>query len=160
VRQGFSLIEVIISVMIITVLGFSLLQMNSNTIRSVELFENRLKVDEFSSPVFHNINEELHDKSDTIYDFIKMRYSSINDDDLIEYLKSREYLYRQNELYFLHFGEDGDLSMEAVENSESGKEVTSEVKREGVLIEEVVLRDEGNSSTSIYHFSFSEESAK
>jgi prepilin-type N-terminal cleavage/methylation domain-containing protein len=155
VRNGFSLVEVVISVLIISVIGIALLQMNSNTIRSIQLFENRLKVDEYSSPIFLNIDSELHNKSQTVYEFVKSKYGTVNDTDLIEYLDKKELLYQQRELYFLHFGEDGELSMDSMNDSESGREVTSEVQKEGVLIEEVSIKDENNNSTSLYHFSFS-----
>lgn len=158
-RNGFSLVEVIIAVLIISVVGFALLQMQSNTIRSLKLLETRMEVNEYSSFLFGTISKDLHGKRRDVYEYIKERYN-IDNDDLIKYLKEGEYEYRQDEMYFLHFGEGEDengdengLVMDQPDDFAS-KDATDEVKREGVLVERVMVKDENNNSTSLYHFSF------
>jgi len=154
-KRGFTLIEIVITVMIISVIGFALLQMQSNTIKTLELLDKRLKVNKYSSFIFSNISQNFHNKDKTVYEFIKDRYN-LDDDDLILYLKEKEYGYTQDELFFLNFGEndnDGESEM-LMESSNNKDEVTDEIKKQGVLIERVSIKDENNNSTSIYHFSY------
>ncbi len=157
-RNGFSLVEVIISVLIISIVGFALLQMQSTTLKSLSLIETRLEVNEFSSLIFGKVTKDLHEKKRTAYEYIQDRYT-IDSDDLIRYLKEREYEYTQEELYFLHFGDNEEESDEEsliMESRDSftDKEATDDVKQEGVLIETVRIKDDNNNSTSLYHFSF------
>lgn len=166
-KQGFTLIEVIIAVVIISVVGLALLQMRGDTIRSLKLIETRMEVNKYSSFIFGTISKDLHGKNLEVYDYIKDRYF-IKDDELIHYFKSAKYEYRQDEIYFLHFGENEDNIDNETDIEESlvmdsstdlnNKQVTDEVKREGVLVERVMIKDENNNSTSLYHFSFLKKS--
>ena len=153
-KNGFTLIEIVITVMLVSIMGFALLQMQSNTLRSLELLDKRLKVNQYSSFLFSNITKDLHKKHRTVYEFIKDRYT-IDDDDIIRYLKEKEYEYTQDEMFFLNFGEneDGDAEM-ITERSDNTREVNNEIKNEGVLIERISIRDDNNNSTSLYHFSY------
>jgi len=156
-KKGFTLVEIVITVMIISIVGMGLLQTHSNSMKTLELINSRMEVNKFSTFIFSNISKNLHQKQRTVYEFIKDRYQ-INDDDVIDYLKSATYLYTQNELIFLNFGEnadeeDGSLFQQS-SNQESNQEVSDEVKREGVLVEKISIKDENNNSTSLYHFSY------
>jgi hypothetical protein len=132
--------------------------MQSTTLKSLSLIETRLEVNEFSSLIFGKVTKDLHEKKRTAYEYIQDRYT-IDSDDLIRYLKEREYEYTQEELYFLHFGDNEEESDEEsliMESRDSftDKEATDDVKQEGVLIETVRIKDDNNNSTSLYHFSF------
>jgi len=129
--------------------------MKSNTIRSLELLDTRLKANKYSSFIFSNITKDLHEKKKTVYEFIQDRYN-IRDDELVEYLKNKEYRYTQDELFFLNFGEneDGESEIMQEQQTQNNDEVTDEIKKQGVLIEKVTIKDESNNSTSIYHFSY------
>ena len=154
-KKGFTLVEIIITVMIISIVGMGLLQTHSNSMKTLELINTRMKVNKFSTFLFGNISKNLHKKQRTVFEFIKDRYQ-INDDEIINYLKSETYLYTQNELFFLNFGEnmdDGDDSL-FEKSSSKDKQVADEVKREGVLVEKISIKDENNNSTSLYHFSY------
>lgn len=141
--------------MIITIMGFALLQMQSNTIKSLDLLDRRLDVNKYSSFLFSNISKDNHKKEKTVYDFIKERYN-IDDDDIIEYLKMQKYQYNQEEMFFLTFGENEDIDDEVViASSESNlDEVGEDIKRVGLLVERVSIKDENNNSTSIFHFEY------
>ena len=156
-KKGFTLVEIVITVMIISIVGMGLLQTHSNSMKTLELINSRMEVNKFSTFIFSNISKNLHQKQRTVYEFIKDRYQ-INDDDIIDYLKSATYLYTQNELFFLNFGENADEEDDSLfqqsSNQESNKEVSDEVKREGVLVEKISIKDENNNSTSLYHFSY------
>ena len=158
-RKSFTLIEIVITVMLISIIGFALLQMQSNTIRSLELLDKRLKVNKYSSFIFSTISKNLHKKNRTVYEFIKDRYI-IDDDDVIRYLKEKEYVYTQDEMFFLNFGEneDGETEMEmqssAKDRDSEDIESSEAIKKNGVLVERVSIRDENNNSTSLYHFSY------
>ncbi|HIC11010.1 MAG TPA: type II secretion system protein [Campylobacterales bacterium] len=158
-KRGFTLVEVLVAVLIISVVGVALLKMRGDMVRSLSLVDSRMKVNRFSSFIFGKVSKKLHGKNLEVYEYVKERYN-IKDDDLIHYLKSAKYEYRQDEIYFLHFGEnsdsgeDGEMADSLVMDTPSDKEVSDEVKREGVLVERVMIRDENNNSTSIYHFSF------
>ena len=158
-RRGFTLAEVLVAVLIISVVGVALLKMRGDMVRSLSLVDSRMKVNQFSSFIFGKVSKNLHGKNLEVYEYVKERYN-IKDNDLIHYLKSAKYEYRQDEIYFLHFGEnsdsgeDGDIADSIVMDTPSDREVADEVKREGVLVERVMIRDENNNSTSIYHFSF------
>jgi len=98
-KKGFTLVEIVITVMIISIVGMGLLQTHSNSMKTLELINSRMEVNKFSTFIFSNISKNLHKKQRTVYEFIKDRYQ-INDDDIIDYLKSATYLYTQNELFF------------------------------------------------------------
>jgi len=154
-KKAFTLIEIVITVLIISIIGFALLQMKSNTIKSLELLDTRLKVNKYSSFIFSNITKDLHEKQKSVYEFIQDRYN-IRDDELIEYLKNKEYRYTQDELFFLNFGEneEGDSEIMQEDRNQNRDEVTDEIKKQGILIERISIKDEINNSTSIYHFSY------
>ena len=153
-KKAFTLIEIVITVLIISIIGFALLQMQSNTIKSLELLDTRLKVNKYSSFIFSKITKNLHEKHKSVYEFIQDRYN-ITDDELLEYLKNKEYRYFQEELFFLNFGENEDGENEMMqEQSQNDDEVTDEIKKQGILIERVSIKDEMNNSTSIYHFTY------
>jgi prepilin-type N-terminal cleavage/methylation domain-containing protein len=155
-KKAFTLVEVIISILIISVMGFALLQMHSNTLKSLDLLDKRLEVNKFSSFIFSKVSEDLHGKRKTVYEYIKDRYV-IDDDDLIRHLKLRTYEYSQDEVYFLNFGENGDINSSILSSSKEDrplpKGASDDIKREGVLVERVSIKDENNNSTSIFHFS-------
>jgi len=158
-RGAFTLVEVMVAVVLISVVGFALLQMQSNTIRSLSLIETRMEVNRYSSFIFGKIDKNLHGTKKDVYEYVKDRYN-IKDDDLIKYLKKGEYEYRQDEVYFLHFGDGEDENQDedglVIDKAEdfASKDATDEVKRVGILVERVMIKDENNNSTSLYHFSF------
>jgi prepilin-type N-terminal cleavage/methylation domain-containing protein len=159
-KGGFTLIEIVITVLIVSVAGLGYLQTHSNSIRAIELLDNRMRVNEFSSFIFSNIDIELHNKKKSVKEFIEERYSTIDDDDLLTYLKEKEFEYTQDELYFMNFGENEEEAEEAgffkdVSNSDESQ-ASEALKRTGILVELVTIRDDNNNSTSIYHFSYLE----
>jgi hypothetical protein len=159
-RKSFSLIEILIVVAIASIVGLTNIQMHSNSLRILELVDSRIEANKFSSFIFSNIDIELHNKKKSVKEFIEDRYT-ITDDELLHYLKEREFEYLQDELYFMNFGsgeessEEEMMGFEKVEES-SEVEATEELQKNGILIELVTIKDERNSSVSLYHFTFME----
>ena len=51
-KKAFTLIETLMAVVIISIVGYALLQTHSNVIHSLTLFADRMKVNEYSSILF------------------------------------------------------------------------------------------------------------
>lgn len=158
-KKAFTLIETLMAVVIISIVGYALLQTHSNVIHSLTLFADRMKVNEYSSILFSKISKDFHNKKRDLYEYAKEIYS-INDDDLIKFLKKEEFLYKQEELYFMRLGEseDGnglneDLMAEFERRDENG-EIIKSVEGAGISIEQITISNDNNLSTFIYHFTY------
>ncbi len=162
---GFTLIEVMISVVIISVVGFTMLQTHANSIYSLSLFAERMKANEYSSLLFTKISKDLNNKTRDLYEFIQDQYV-ITDDDLLKFLKKHEFLYKQKELYFMRLGDSSDIEneelMQEIKRQDENGETVNVAEGEGVSIEQITVSNilENNISSFVYHFTFERNNSK
>ncbi len=95
--KAFTLIEVLVSVMILAVVGTGLLQISSNSKDNFMFLKAKGEFDRLASIAFVHNNQKYHHKEITLYDFIKDDYSGI-DDDLRRYLKGIKVSYSHEEV--------------------------------------------------------------
>ncbi len=95
--KGFTLIEVLVSVMILAVVGTGLLQISTNSKHNFIFLKEKSKFDRLASIAFTHNNQKYHHKEMTLYDFIRDDYDKI-DDDLRKYLKTFKVKYNHEEV--------------------------------------------------------------
>ncbi len=95
--KAFTLIEVLVSVMILAIVGTGLLQISSNSKDNFIFLKKKGEFDRLASIAFVHHKQKYHHKDMTLYDFIEDSYSNI-DDDLRKYLKAIKVSYSQEEV--------------------------------------------------------------
>jgi prepilin-type N-terminal cleavage/methylation domain-containing protein len=95
--KAFTLIEVLVSVMILAVVGTGLLQISSNSKHNFIFLKEKSKFDRLASIAFIHNTQKYHHKEMTLYDFIRDDYEKI-DDELRKYLKSYKVKYSHEEV--------------------------------------------------------------
>lgn len=126
--RAFTIIEVMVSVIIISIVGLSLLKIHSNQTSTFEFARDRVKINERASIVISNYSENLEFKRENLYDLLKSKYPNIDSDSLIQTLKSTEFEVKKVELsrinpfssYFEEEEEDEYISdLDELEQEES-----------------------------------------
>ena len=91
--KGFTLIEVLVSVVILAIVGVGLLQISINSKKNFEFLKEKISFDRLSSIAFTHNSNDLHNKDMTLFQFIEDNYDNI-DDDIRKYLDSKKVTYR------------------------------------------------------------------
>ncbi len=94
VSRGFILIEVIISVMLLSLAGTALLKANSNQKKIYSITQDKLSFSKKISIITNRSSADLHNKKINLYDSIKGRYQ-LKNSELIKILKETEIEYAQ-----------------------------------------------------------------
>jgi len=117
IREGFTLIEVLIATVILAVVGTGLLQISSNYKKNFEFLKRKSQLAYLASiPLIHN-NQKYHNSDKTLYQFIEDSYTDI-DDDLRRYLDEYKVHYEEEEISSISTGEDlNDTDDEQNQNS-------------------------------------------
>ena len=95
--KAFTLIEVLVSVMILAVVGTGLLQVSSNSKHNFIFLKQKSEFDRLASIAFIHNDQKYHHKDLTLFDFIKDDYTNI-DDELRKYLKEIKVSYSHEEV--------------------------------------------------------------
>ena len=95
--KAFTLIEVLVSVMILAVVGTGLLEISTNSKHNFIFLKEKSEFTRLASIAFIHNNQKFHHKDMTLYDFIKDDYENI-DDDLRKYLKEIKVHYSHEEI--------------------------------------------------------------
>ena len=107
IREGFTLIEVLIATVILAVVGTGLLQISSNYKKNFEFLKRKSQLAYLASiPLIHN-NQKYHNSDKTLYQFVEDSYTDI-DDDLRRYLDQYKVHYEEEEISSISTG--GDLN--------------------------------------------------
>jgi prepilin-type N-terminal cleavage/methylation domain-containing protein len=104
-KRGFTLIEILVSVMILAIVGTGLLQMSINAKRNFEYLRDKEKFDTLASIAFVHNDISLHNKDLTLYEILEDSYTDI-DDEVRSYLKSIKIGYTQKQISSLSIGDD------------------------------------------------------
>ncbi len=119
--KAFTLIEVLVSVMILAVVGTGLLQISSNSKHNFMFLKEKSEFDRLASIAFIHNEQKYHHKDITLYDFIKDDYTNI-DDDLRKYLKGVKVSYSHEEVSTFNPLEGGIDEQNQNEEQEQGLE--------------------------------------
>jgi len=142
-RAGFTLVEVLIAVVIISIVIMSLLQMYANNVHIFSSIKQKTDVNKYASFFISNPDMGLENKSITIYDLLD---DFDLDDDLRRELKNikAKIIYQELEVIDMSDFEDDD-SLQEDNSEENKKEVNSNMVIE---IGKTILRL-NNSSTAL-----------
>ena len=106
--KAFTLVEVLISVMILAVVGTGLLQISTNSKHNFEFLKQKSKFSRLASIAFIHNDQKYHHKDMTLYDFLRDDYPNL-DDELRKYLKEVKVSYSHEEFStFSPLGEDNE----------------------------------------------------
>ncbi|HIP44688.1 MAG TPA: hypothetical protein EYG93_05075 [Sulfurospirillum arcachonense] len=107
VNRGFILIEIIISVMLLSFAGIALLKVNSNQKKLYSIAKNKLEISKKMSILINQHSIDLHKKKINLYDSIKKKYN-LKNDKLIKILKETdiEYTQKYSSMMKLNLDED------------------------------------------------------
>jgi len=94
--SGFTLIEVLVSIIILSVVSVGLFQISSNSQHNFLFLKKKSAFDRLSSLVFMHRNRNWHNSQKSLYDFIASEYA-ISDDDFRRYLKNYKVHYLHEE---------------------------------------------------------------
>ena len=151
-RSSFTLIEVMVSIVIISIVGTGLLQIHSNQTKTFEFALDRIDVNEKASILFANYSEDLDDKDRILMDILKLKYPDFRNDDLEIILKNENVLIKKNEIAEIYpFSFDDNESEEDelfLDNEEDELE-----QEEPILLHRFDVRFE-NAGTYIYSFGY------
>lgn len=93
-KKGFVLIEIIISVVLLSIVGLALLKANSNLKNIYSIVTNKLEFSKYVSILSNQHTIEFHNKDIELYELIKNRYT-LKDEVLISILKDTKVHYWQ-----------------------------------------------------------------
>ena len=105
-KPAFTLIEVLFSVVLISIIGLALLQSSENNTKLLRYKLKREKFIELSSIFALHMRDELHNKSKTLYDLLQKDYKL--DDETRKMLKRKKYLLRADEVDTIHLQNSAD----------------------------------------------------
>ena len=139
-RNAFTIIEVMVAVLIISFVGWGLLQMQQNTLHNITVVEDNFNTACVVSPLLLQADKKNHNKSKDLYSFIKDRYN-IKYDPMISEMKKAKISYWHKDFAF--------ISLE--EGEENIKEAGIPTPKLGLSIQKVIVK-EGKGSATLYSF--------
>lgn len=137
-RSAFTLIEVMVSVVIISFVAVGLFGLQNNTTHNLELIKKQRHLALVASPLLVREDINLHNKTRTLYDFLKERYN-LRYDTMIEALKNTTLTYTQEEFAFISLDEE-------IEDT-----VGMQAPKVGLKISKIVVKS-ATSSARVYSF--------
>lgn len=93
-KSAYILMEIIVSIIILSIVGIALLKINSNQKKLHMIAEKKINFSRYVSLVLNQHSINLHNKDINLYDFIKNRYNLKNDFE-IQVLKELKIHYSQ-----------------------------------------------------------------
>lgn len=134
-RKAFTLVEVLIAAVLVSIAVIGLLQSSQNNLLLIDFAKKKKATNEIFSLILLNENEEW-DKSDKdLYEFVKDKFD-IKNDDLKTYLKNQKVLYTQEEANLIDLSEayaDELLELENT-NLQQIQELLPKIQVDKVLI--------------------------
>jgi len=129
-KKGFILIEILISVMLLSFAGIALMRINSNQKKIYTIASKKLEFSKYISLVSNRHSVDLHKKELELYDLVKRDYD-LKDDKLIKILKEQKVQYSQKYKSVVNLNQD-----------DSEEKIS-------LLIDEIKISDKKASSTYI-----------
>lgn len=141
--KAFTLIEVLVSVMILAVVGTGLLQISTNSKHNFIFLKKKSEFDRLASIAFIHNNQKFHHKDMTLYDFVRDDYDNI-DDDLRKYLKNIKVSYEDEEVASFN-----PLENEGDDQNQSEETLMQNALNLTILYNKITI-SEGKNSTYAY----------
>lgn len=103
-RKAFTLVEVLIAAVLVSVVVVGLFQSSQNNLLLIDFAKKKEATNEIFSLILLNENEEWNRSEKDLYEFIKDKFD-IKNDDLKTYLKNQKVLYSQEEANLIDLSE-------------------------------------------------------
>ncbi len=100
-RLAFTLIEVMVAVLLISLMSLGLLQMQSDTTHNLNILQKQSHMDQIASSMLIRPDTMYHNKKQDLYTFLKDRYT-IDYDPLIHELSQQKFTFRQEQISTIH----------------------------------------------------------
>ncbi len=142
--KAFTLIEVLVSVMILAVVGTGLLQISSNSKHNFMFLKEKSEFDRLASIAFIHNDQKYHNKDITLYDFIKDEYTNI-DDDLRKYLKDIKVNYSHEEVSTFN-----PLEGSVDDQNQDGEQELGQASLNPTIIYDKIIVSRGKNATYAY----------
>jgi len=104
-KKGFILIEIIISVILLSFAGIALMKINSNQKKLYGIASDKLEFSKYISLISNRHSISLHNKEVELYELIKREYD-LKDDELIKILKNKKVQYSQKYKSMVNLNQD------------------------------------------------------
>ena len=118
-KKAFTLIEVLVSVVILSTVAVLLFEISTNSKSSFSYLSKKASFTTLASlPLIHN-NQKYHNRDKTLFEYIRYDFD-IKDDDLRKYLKETKIHYYQEE--FSNFSPLSEGDDEVIEDTNQEKE--------------------------------------
>lgn len=105
IHKAFTIIEVMVSVVIVSLVGWGLLQTQAQSTYNVKHSLQVWKTALLAGPLIVHANQNLHNKEKTLYAFLQPRYH-FTYDPMINALKAKKLHYIQKEYTFISLSPD------------------------------------------------------
>jgi len=103
-KKAFVLIEIIVSVVLLSIAGTALFKASANQKKLYSITSKKTDFLRYASLVLNKHSTDLHNKDINLYDFSKSAYS-IKNDNLIKILKNTKVHYSQKNQTLLSYGD-------------------------------------------------------
>jgi competence protein ComGC len=120
-KKSFTLVEVLISITIISIVGLALLKLNANSTKMINYLSEKSGTNEHISLFAVNLNEDLHNKKKSLYEIIEKKYN-IRNDDVRKALKNKEYNIKYKEISVTNLLEEDVEDNELVDENANDEE--------------------------------------
>jgi len=107
-RKGFTLVEILVSVTLISVVALTLLQVSGNNTKMLDFLHKKSRITLLPSMFISHATENDHNSKLYLYDTLRKTYPSINNDDVITMLKEYNPLYREEIISTIDLSENDE----------------------------------------------------
>jgi len=107
-RKSFTLVEILISAMLISVVAMALLQVSGNNTKMLDFIHKKSRITLLPSMFISNADEKDHNSKLYLYDILRKTYPSLNNDDVIAMLKEYNPLYREEIISTIDLSENDE----------------------------------------------------
>ncbi len=128
-RNGFSLIEVIIATVILAIVGVALLQMGSKNQKIDSYVEQKSSIAHLTTIIGFHHDPKYNKTQKSLYDFLKNSYT-IDNSEIKSLLEARKVQYVEQKVGTIDFGENN-------ESTENRNIMQFDIKRASVIISNI-----------------------
>ena len=104
-KPAYILMEIIVSIIILSIVGIALLKINSNQKKLYSIATKKLNFSRYASLVLNQHSIDLHNKNINLYDLVKSKYNLKNDFEIQE-LKKLKIHYSQKYKSIINMKQD------------------------------------------------------
>ncbi|KIM12021.1 MAG: hypothetical protein KU37_04070 [Sulfuricurvum sp. PC08-66] len=137
--RGFTIVEVLVAVIILTFAGWGILQSQSQSSFMMRSNHIAWQMQLSSMPFLVTGNENLHGKEMTLYEFLSPRYN-ITHDEVVTALKAQKYSYSQKEFTYISLDGYMDETPDPTQTQVNSADIAQATQGVGLSIEQIVVK--------------------